>query len=130
MTNYLLTKVSDRAYLEIIIYFEYLGKTWPNNKIGILSRSSRPIHRHLCSPAFLSNYNETKTCGSIQITPCNFRKNVQSVGKRDCLVTLTPFPLPLLYHRTPQRNREHCLLRVKQAVRSKKKKKKRGKENE
>lgn len=46
---------------------------------------------------------------TVQTTSCNFRRNVQSVDKRDVLVTLAP---------TPRVIGEHCLLpRVKQAAR-------------
>lgn len=41
--------------------------------------------------------NETKTCVGIQITSCNFLKNLQSTGKRDGLVTLIPLLTFLLF---------------------------------
>lgn len=69
--------------------FYLRGKYYMNCKIGSSLQLIRPIYRRFCR--WRSRQTATRNVRhTVQITSCNFRRNVQSVDKRDVLVTLTP----------------------------------------
>lgn len=61
-------------------------------KIGSSLQLIRAIYRQFCCWHFRQTAARNVR-HSVQIS-CNFRRNVQSVDKRDVLVTLTPPPPP------------------------------------
>ena len=63
-------------------------------KIGTSLQLIRAIYRQFCCWHFRQTAARNVR-HSVQIS-CNFRRNVQSAGKRDVLVTLTPPPPPYL----------------------------------
>jgi len=79
--------------------FYLRGQIYPSYKIDSSLQLTRAIYRRFCRwrPVKLQRVRH-----SIQIS-CNFRRNVQSVDKRDVLVTLTP---------TPHVIGGHCLLQA------------------
>lgn len=72
--------------------FSIADKYMQSYKIGSSLQLIRAIYRQFCCWHFRQTAARNVR-HSVQIS-CNFRRNVQSVDKRDVLVTLTPPPPP------------------------------------